>query len=126
MSVMDVLRRDTWGLAYFANSFQNAMKRLSRKTRTAIAYAAFSPSVVLTLYDMMEDYINAHMQEMGFLQPMVRLILRRIFVLKIDDMIYWVNCLCATISAPVREYLRTPMFGGAWITLVQETPPFQD
>jgi len=49
-----------WSMAYFANSFQKAMKRLSRKTRTAIAYAAFSPSVVLTLYDMMEDYIPAH------------------------------------------------------------------
>lgn len=96
-------------MTYFANRFQNAIKRLSRKTRTAIAYAACSPSVVLTLYDMKEDYI-----------------LGRIFVLKIDDMIYCVNGFCATISAPMREYLGTPMFGGTLLTLVQETLPFQD
>jgi hypothetical protein len=123
---MDVLRPETWWLTYFANSFQNAMKRLSRKTRTAIAYAALSPCVVLTLYDMMEDYINAHARKMKLLRPVIRLILSRTFVLKIDDMIYCVNCFCATISAPMREYLRTPMFGGTWLTLVQETLPFQD
>ncbi len=27
---------------------------------TAIKYAAFSPRVILTLYDMIEDYIEAH------------------------------------------------------------------
>jgi hypothetical protein len=36
------------------------MKRLTRKIKTAIKYAAFSPRVVLTLYDMIEDYIIAH------------------------------------------------------------------
>ena len=113
-------------LAYLADNFQNAIKRLSRKTRAAIAYAALSPSVVLTLDDMMEDHINAHARKMESLWPVVRLVLRRIFVLKIDDMIYCVNGFCATTSAPMREYLRTPMFGGTWLTLVQETLPFQD
>gem|GEM_PF-4586564 len=46
--------------AYFPNKFQNAIKRLSRKIRIAIEYAAFSPRVVLTLYVMMEAYIKAH------------------------------------------------------------------
>jgi hypothetical protein len=47
-------------MTYRADNFQNAIKRLTRKIKTAIKYAAFSPRVVLTLYDMIDDYIIAH------------------------------------------------------------------
>jgi hypothetical protein len=76
----------TCRLAYLANNFQPAIRRLSRKIRTAITYAAFSPNFKLTLYDMAEASSKL-IQKIELLWPEVRLILRRIFVLKIEKMI---------------------------------------
>jgi hypothetical protein len=50
-------------LPYLANIFQYAIKRLSRKIRAAIEYATFSPRAVLTLYDMTQNYIEAHSKD---------------------------------------------------------------